>query len=80
MEVVRGIGSIVTRRSFGDIQLHIEWATPNPPSGAGQGRGNSGVFLMTYYEVQVLDSYQNDTYPDGQAAALWPCTVRCLPS
>lgn len=71
MEVVRGTGSLVTRRAFGDVQLHIEWATPSPPRGEGQGRGNSGVYLMSHYEIQVLDSYGNDTYPDGQAAALY---------
>lgn len=71
MEVVAGSGSIRTRRSFGDVQLHLEWAAPAPPRGEGQGRGNSGVFLMTNYEVQVLDSWQSDTYADGQAAALY---------
>lgn len=71
LEIVPGTGSIVTRRRFRDIQLHIEWATPAPPSGEGQNRGNSGVFLMSRYEIQILDSYQNDTYPDGQAAALY---------
>lgn len=70
-EVAPGTGSIRTRRAFGDIQMHIEWATPIPPRGTGQGRGNSGVFLMGYYEVQILDSYGNDTYADGQAAALY---------
>jgi len=58
-------------RKFGDVQLHIEWAAPNPPSGEGQERGNSGVYLMSTYEVQVLDSYHNVTYPDGQAAAIY---------
>jgi hypothetical protein len=53
------------------VQLHVEWAAPSPPSGDGQNRGNSGVFLMGRYEVQVLDSYRNTTYPDGQAAALY---------
>jgi hypothetical protein len=71
MEVVAGSGSIATRRSFGDVQLHVEFATPKPPSGEGQERGNSGVFLMTMYEVQVLDSYHNTTYPDGQASAIY---------
>jgi hypothetical protein len=71
MEVAPGMGSMVTRRSFGDIQLHVEWATPARASGEGQERGNSGVFLMGLYELQVLDSYENDTYPDGQAAALY---------
>jgi len=71
MAVVGGSGTIATRRSFGDVQLHIEWATPMPPRGEGQERGNSGVFLMGRYEIQVLDSYRNDTYADGQAAALY---------
>ncbi len=70
-EVAPRTGTLRTRRAFGDVQLHVEWAAPNPPSGAGQGRGNSGVFLMGYYEVQILDSYQNDTYADGQAASLY---------
>src|ERR1041384_6281541 len=67
VEVAPGAGPILTRRGFGDVQLHIEWATPTPPRGEGQERGNSGVFLMGYYEIQVLDSYQNITYADGQA-------------
>jgi hypothetical protein len=71
MEVVAGTGAIASVRGFGDVQLHVEWATPNPPSGEGQDRGNSGVFLMGMYEVQVLDSYHNVTYPDGQAAAIY---------
>jgi hypothetical protein len=62
---------MVTRRTFGDVQLHIEWATPAPPSGTGQDRGNSGVYLMGMYELQILDSYGNDTYPDGQAGSLY---------
>ena len=66
-----GTGNIVTARAFGDCQLHVEWAAPTPPNGLGQERGNSGVFLMGLYEVQVLDSYHNDTYPDGQAAAVY---------
>jgi hypothetical protein len=71
MEVVAGRGNIRTALSFGDCQLHLEWAAPAPPAGTGQDRGNSGVFLMGQYEVQVLDSYQTPTYPDGQAAALY---------
>jgi hypothetical protein len=71
MEVAPGSGHIVTRRAFGDVQLHVEWATPTPPTGEGQERGNSGVFLMSHYEIQVLDSYHNDTYADGQAAAVY---------
>jgi hypothetical protein len=68
---VAGTGYIHTQEVFGDVQLHIEWATPTPPKGSSQGRGNSGVFLMGMYEIQVLDSYQNDTYADGQAAAVY---------
>jgi hypothetical protein len=64
-------GGIHTKEAFGDCQLHIEWATPAEVSGSGQGRGNSGVFLQGMYEVQVLDSYENQTYHDGQAGALY---------
>jgi hypothetical protein len=71
-EVVKGSGGIETRQSFGDCQLHIEWMTPAPPTGDSQNRGNSGVFFAgSRYEVQVLDSYGNKTYPDGQAGALY---------
>ena len=70
-EVVAGTGSIGTVDTFGDVQLHIEWMAPSQARGSGQDRGNSGVFLMGQYEVQVLDSWGNDTYPDGQAAALY---------
>jgi hypothetical protein len=71
VEVVAHSGNIQTRAAFGDIQLHVEWATPNPPSGEDQERGNSGVYLMKTYEVQVLDSYRNVTYADGQAGSLF---------
>ena len=67
MTVNPGSGDIKTRQKFGDVQLHIEWRSPEEVKGEGQGRGNSGVFLMEQYEVQVLDSYQNDTYTNGQA-------------
>lgn len=70
-EVKPGTGSLSTARAFGDCQLHVEWAAPTPPRGEGQERGNSGVFLMGLYEVQVLDSYHSTTYPDGQAAAVY---------
>ncbi len=70
-EVVPGAGDIRTKAVFGDIQLHIEWAAPVPAEGTGQDRGNSGIFLMGLYEVQVLDSYRNTTYADGQAAAVY---------
>jgi hypothetical protein len=71
LQVVPGGGDILTREEFGDCQLHVEWATPTPPHGNSQERGNSGVFLMGLYEVQVLDSFENLTYADGQAAALY---------
>ncbi|HIE71369.1 MAG TPA: DUF1080 domain-containing protein [Planctomycetes bacterium] len=69
MEVTR-TGDIRTKQQFGDCQLHIEWMAP-PPKGHSQGRGNSGVFFFGRYEVQVLDSFENPTYADGQAAALY---------
>ena len=68
---VNGTGDIRSRQEFGDCQLHIEWATPEPPSGTSQGSGNSGVFLMGRYEIQVLNSHDNETYPDGHAAAVY---------
>ena len=71
VEVMPGAGDMVTADKFGDAQLHIEWATPTVVKGEGQERGNSGVFLMERYEVQVLDSYQNDTYYHGQAGAVY---------
>jgi hypothetical protein len=71
MEVVAGTGGIETARTFGDVQVHVEWTAPVPPKGEGQDRGNSGVFLMRQYEVQVLDSYRNDTYADGQAGSIY---------
>jgi hypothetical protein len=71
MEVAAGTGGLVTARTFGDVQLHLEWASPDPPKGSDQDRGNSGVFFMGMYEVQVLDSYGNTTYPDGQAGAIY---------
>jgi len=66
-----GSGSIQTKEGFGDVQLHVEWMVPSSVDGEGQDRGNSGVFLMGTYEVQVLDSYENETYPDGHAAAVY---------
>lgn len=71
VEVVPRSGDIETARRFGDVQVHVEWATPAEVSGEGQGRGNSGVFLMGMYEVQILDSFGNRTYADGQAAAIY---------
>ena len=71
MEVVPHSGIIQTRQPFGDCQLHVEFTEPTPPVGEGQERGNSGVFLMGLYEIQVLDSYQSKTYADGQASAVY---------
>jgi hypothetical protein len=70
-EVVPGTGDIETRDEFGDCQIHLEWRTPDPPKGESQDRGNSGIFFFGRYELQVLDSYENPTYADGQAAALY---------
>jgi hypothetical protein len=71
VEVAPGAGDITTTDKFGDVQLHIEWATPAVVKGEGQERGNSGVFLMDRYEVQVLDSYDNKTYFHGQAGSVY---------
>ncbi len=71
MEAVKRSGGVKTKQAFGSCQLHIEFATPSKVTGSGQERGNSGVFLMSTYEVQVLDSYENKTYPDGQCVALY---------
>ncbi len=71
MTVVPGSGNIMTKQRFRDVQLHIEWRTPEEIDGDGQGRGNSGVFLQGLYEVQVLDSWQNETYSNGQAGSLY---------
>jgi hypothetical protein len=70
-EVVKNAGNVRTKEKFGSCQLHLEFATPQIVSGDGQKRGNSGVFLMGLYEVQILDSYNNRTYADGQCAALY---------
>lgn len=74
--VTVGKGSIATKQAFGDCQIHLEFRMPSPPVGEGQGRNNSGVFLMGRYEIQVLDSYEDGTdgpltYPDGQCGALY---------
>jgi hypothetical protein len=71
MVVTPKAGDIFTKQEFGDLQLHVEWAAPSVVVGDGQDRGNSGIFLMGRYEVQVLDSFRSPTYPDGQAAALY---------
>ncbi len=66
-----GKGGVFSKEEFGDCQLHVEFATPSVPKGEGQGRGNSGVYLQGRLEIQVLDSYENKTYPNGQAGALY---------
>lgn len=71
-EVVKGAGDIVTKGEFGpDVQLHVEWSAAPSSKGSGQGRSNSGIFMFGRYEIQVLDNYQNPTYPDGQATAIY---------
>ena len=71
VEVTPPQGDILTRQQFGDVQLHVEWSSPALVRGHSQGRGNSGIFLMDRYEVQVLDSHENPTYADGQAGAIY---------
>jgi hypothetical protein len=71
MEVVKKTGAIQTKRGFGSCQLHVEWMSPSPAVGSDQDRGNSGVFLMNTYELQVLDSFANKTYADGSAGAIY---------
>ena len=71
LEVAPGKGYIQTKMEFGDIQLHIEFSAPDKVEGAGQGRGNSGVFFQGRYELQILDSYNNRTYRNGQAASIY---------
>ena len=71
MEVVPGTGNIHTRTEFGDCQLHLEFASPEVVKGEGQGRGNSGVFFMRKFEIQVLDCYENPTYPDGTTGSIY---------
>lgn len=64
-------GDIRTRKEFSDFQLHIEWKIPADVTGTGQLRGNSGIFLQGRYEIQILDSYQNETYYNGQAGSVY---------
>jgi Domain of Unknown Function (DUF1080) len=71
LQVKPGTGNIRSKGNFGDCQLHVEWSSPSPASETGQGRGNSGVFLMGLYEVQVLDAHDNPTYADGTAGAVY---------
>ena len=78
MEVKSGAGTLVSKEKFGDAQYHIEWASPTEITGDSQWRGNSGVLIMSRYEIQVLDSFNNPTYADGQAGSIygqWPPLV-----
>lgn len=71
-------GGVSSKQGFGSCQLHVEWAAPAEVKGSGQGRGNSGIYLQGRYEVQILDSYENKTYFDGQAGSIykqWPPLV-----
>ena len=83
MTVVKGTGEIHSVQKFGNCQLHIEWRTPEKVEGESQGRGNSGIFLMGQYELQVLDSYNNRTYSNGQAGSIYkqhiPLVNACKP-
>ena len=81
VEVIPNSGDLKTKETFGDVQLHVEWAAPAQVRGDSQNRGNSGIFLQGRYEVQVLDSFDNLTYPDGQAGAIygqWPPLVNAV--
>ena len=71
VEVTKDAGALVSKEKFGDCQLHVEWATPAEVKGEDQARGNSGVLLMSRYEIQVLDSYNNPTYADGHAGGIY---------
>ncbi len=71
MEVMPGAGDARTREAFGDMQLHLEWSAPKEISGDSQWRANSGILIMGMYEIQVLDSYNNPTYADGHAGAVY---------
>ncbi len=83
MTVAGGTGGITTKQGFGDCQIHIEWRTPAVVKGDGQGRGNSGIFFMGKYELQVLDNYDNKTYVNGQAGSIYkqlvPLANACRP-
>lgn len=71
LTVKPGTGGIKTNQAFGDVQIHLEWRSPSKVESEGQGRGNSGVYIMNKYELQILDSYNNKTYTNGQAASIY---------
>jgi hypothetical protein len=71
MEIVLGTGGLSSRQKFGDMQLHLEFATPTPPTEEAQRRGNSGVFLMGRYEIQIMDGHENTAYADGMTGAVY---------
>lgn len=71
MQAIAGGGSAYSRQGFSDVQLHVEWAVPTRVAGKGQNRGNSGVLLQSQFEVQILDSFENPTYADGQTGAIY---------
>jgi hypothetical protein len=75
LTVAKGTGDIQTKKTFGDVQLHIEWRTPAQVQGTGQDRGNSGIFLQERYEIQVLDSYENETYSNGSAGSVYKQSI-----
>ncbi len=83
MTIVKETGSIQTKQSFGDMQLHLEWRAPAEIDTVGQGRGNSGVYLQGLYEIQILDCYENTTYVNGQTGAVYkqhiPLANACRP-
>jgi hypothetical protein len=83
MTVTPNSGNLETKQKFGDCQLHIEWRTPAEVKGDGQGRGNSGIFMMGRYEIQILDSYNNPTFSNGQAGSVYkqhiPLVNACKP-
>lgn len=81
--LIAGQGNLVTKKAYGDCQLHVEWRCPNPPGGKPANMGNSGVFLMGLYELQIYDSFSSKIYADGSAAAIYgqtpPLVNACLP-
>ncbi len=73
--LIAGDGNLCTKKGYGDCQLHVEWRTPNPPEGEPVNMGNSGIFFMGLYELQIYDSYSSKIYADGSAAALYGGTI-----